>query len=92
MASNGTVQRINLTDDEQRLIGEDDSNAPENQEWFRGCRVFYTLPTWRLSTFLRLALLMDIIITNALWLTGIHVTFIIFARFGSFQTLATSKV
>ena len=76
MASSGSVQRVSLTDEEQRLVETDnESNAPENQEWFRGCTVFYTLPRWRLFTILYLLLLIDVIVTNALWLTGVCVMF-----------------
>lgn len=64
------TQRVELTDEERLIVNEDGADAPENQEWFRGCSVYYTLPSMRLSNLLICLLLIDLVLCNALWLTG----------------------
>jgi len=64
------INRAELTEEEAQLLANSDSKCLEDQEWFKGCRVYYTLPFLRLTTFNNVVLICDIIATGVLWIIG----------------------
>ncbi|XP_067937188.1 uncharacterized protein [Watersipora subatra] len=69
------TERVSLNDEEQSIIrSAEEDDSLESKEWFKECRVYYTLPTIRLTIVTSLLLLCDLIVCNTLWLTGGIVT------------------
>lgn len=77
MTARMSINRVDLTDEESLLVSPSEGDdSLESREWFKNCRVYYTLPSLRVSTLVALVTLCDVIALNTLWLTGTYCLYV----------------